>query len=315
VIYLASGADGTATTTNSHWDYDNAAFNNLPVRLITNCETTDVTTQKNLETYCKARWDNPKVIYNVASSQSKAQLITIGNNYQRGDDVMGVIQEKWYKVTDPFASSALAPYRSIPSVGHVMGAWIRAMGLLGIHWSPSTVNTPINGIQDVVGTQFVDAGDRTDLAEAGVNTTMFEPGNGWLIKTFYTPSTQKAYWFAKGILMRSYIMVSVRDSQLITQNEPNSFKRILDAASAIKSFYYQLWLNGSTGSVPEGETFGQSENSDGSLTKFEDHVYVQADLINNPQSSVDAGNRNLDSWFTFPADAASIKIGVGLMLR
>jgi len=74
-------------------------------------------------------------------------------------------------------------------------------------------------------------------------------------------------------------------------------------------------VNGSTGFVPEGETFGQFEKEDGSATKFSDHCQIQADIINNPQANINEGERNLDSWFTYPTPAGSIRIGVGFMLR
>jgi hypothetical protein len=315
VTYLTSGADGTAPTTNSHWGINNATFDNLPIRFLANCETTDVATQKALETYCRGRWDNPKVIYNIAKSQTKSQLITIGNNYQRADDVLGVIIEKWLKVTDPFSTSPLAPYREVPSVGHIMGAWVRSIGALGIHWVPANSNVPLYGVMGLVGTEFTDANDRTDLAEAGVNTIINISGVGYVMATFYTPSVTKEFMFGNGILMREYVKISVVDSQLLSYDEPNTFRRIQNAAVAIQNFYYRLWDVGSTGSVPEGETFGQSINSDGSYTKPTDHFFVQADLVNNPQSSIDNGERNLDSWFTYPAPAASIRIGVGLWLR
>jgi hypothetical protein len=313
VTYLASGADGTAPTTNLHWAADLQLFNNLPVRFLTNAETTVVATQTDGEAYCKGRSDQPKWIYNIASNQTKAQLITIGNGYQRANDVHGVIQEKWYQVSDPFSNSAFSNLRNVPCVGHVMGAWIQCIGTLGIHWIPATANTPIAGIQGVVGTQFTDSGDRTDLCEAGINTTIFVAGQGWVMQNFYTPSTDPVFCFANGLLMRSYMLVSLVAAEVITYNEPNSFVRIVNAADPIRQFYYLLWTKGSTGSVPEGETFGQGYNTDGTLTKFSQHVYVQADAINNPASSVQAGNRNLDSYFTFPSPAGSIKIGVGLM--
>jgi hypothetical protein len=315
VEYLASGADGTAPTLATHYAQDYAYFDDLPVRFLCLSDTTVVDTNKALETYCKGRWDQPKVIYNIASDRTKAQLIVIGNGYQRGDDVLGVIQEKWYYVEDPFATSAYSPSRAVPSVGHVMGAWVRSIGSLGVHWVPATANTPIRGIKGVVGDEFSDALDRTDLAEAGVNTTIFQIGAGYIIKTFYTPSTAKEFMFANGPLMRDYIMVSVVDSLSPTHNEPNSLRRIEDSSMAIWNFFHRLWDVGSTGSVPEGETFGQWIDDDGEATSIEDHVFVQADAINNPQSSINSGERNLDSWFTYPTPAGSIKIGVGLMLR
>ena len=121
--------------------------------------------------------------------------------------------------------------------------------------------------------------------------------------------------FGNGIMMREWHKVSFVDSLFTTQNEPNNFARIKESKMAMLQFFYRNWSVGSTGNVPTGETYGQSINADGTPTKADDHFQVQADLINNPQSTIDAGNRNLDSWFSFPAGAASIKIGVGLLLR
>ena len=67
--------------------------------------------------------------------------------------------------------------------------------------------------------------------------------------------------------------------------------------------------------MPTGETFGQQENLDGTVTAPEDHFQVKADPINNPQSDINAGERTIDSWFSYPAPAGRIKIGVGILLR
>ena len=315
VAYLASGVDGTSPTTAAMWSQDAPLFNSLPVRMIANCETTDTATQKALETYCQARWDNPKVIYNIAEKQTKAQLIAIGNGYQRSDFVLGAISANWLQITDPFSTSPIAPYRDVPNVAAIMGLWIRSIASKGIHFIPATFDMPIYGVQGVAGDQILDDNDRTDVCSAGVNVIQNITGQGIILRSFYTPSTTKEFMFANGIMMRDYIKVSAVDSLTPTQNEPNSFERIKLSADAIKQFLYRLWAVGSTGNVTSGETFGQSIKTDGSVTKPEDHFQVQADLINNPQSSIDAGQRNLDTWFTYPAPAASIKIGVGILLR
>jgi hypothetical protein len=84
---------------------------------------------------------------------------------------------------------------------------------------------------------------------------------------------------------------------------------------AMLVFLYKLWANGSTGTVPEGETFGQSEDENNVPTAPEDHFQVIADLTNNPQSKIDSGERNIWVYFTYPAPAGSIEIGVGILLR
>jgi hypothetical protein len=84
--------------------------------------------------------------------------------------------------------------------------------------------------------------------------------------------------------------------------------------SAILGFLYKLWDSGSTGHVAKGETFGQTQNADGTDTKPEQHFEVVGDIVNNPVASLQAGERNLDCSFTFPAPGGSIVVGVGILL-
>lgn len=317
VTYLATGANGTAPTTAAHYAPSLLAFDDYPVRFLMNPETSTVAVQKAGEVYCRGRTDgdNPKWIYNVAEDQTKAQYITIGNNYQRSDDVLGVIACDWLTVTDPFATSTLAPDRHIPNVGHVMGTWIRSILTLGIHFIPSVNEVSLNGITGIVRTSAFSDDDRTDLAEAGINIIDFVSGSGYIIRNLFTPSTTTEFQFANGILMRDFIKISAIDSLQSSENTPNSFARIKEDKMAILNFLLNLWQRGSTGNVPEGETFGQSINVDGSATTWEDHIQVQADLVNNPQSGIDLGERNIYVWFSYPSPTGSIEIGVGILLR
>lgn len=315
VTYLTGGDNGTSPSTSSHWSQDLLALDNYPVRFIANPETSTETIQKAIETYCKGRDDTPIVIFNVPEDQTKSQLQTIGANFQRSDDVMGVLVGDWVTIKDPFAVSSLAPDRNIPNVGHVMGAWIRCIATYGIHYIPSIHQLPLLGITGIVRTTKFSDDDRTDIAEYGMNIIQFVNGSGYIIRNFFTPSTTVAYQFANGLLMRNYIKVSSEDSLQTSENTPNSFNRVKSDADAIRKFMFKLWRKGSTGSVPEGETFGRIEDEEGNQTSFFYHVQVQADIVNNPQSSLNAGERNLDVYFTYPAPAGSIRIGVGILLR
>jgi len=311
--FLSGGADGTSPSTSIHWSPNLTALDNKPIRMLCNPETSDMSVQKAMETYCRGRWDLPKVIFNVPENLSVSQLITLGNKYQRSDDVLGVIVGNWIKITDPFSTSSFSLDRRIPSVGAVMGLWIRTVGTKGIHYIPCQSDSPLFNVNGVVGDQALDDQERTRLSDAGVNVIQEKAGFGTVVKNFFTPSTTEEFSFANGILMREYFKVSFVESLADTENEPNNFARIKESKMAILQFFYKNWKTGSTGNVPEGETFGQSIKDDGSSTAPEDHFQVQADLVNNPQSSINAGNRNLDSWFTFATPAGSIKIGVGLM--
>lgn len=315
VTYLASGAAGTSPTTLAMWQYGNqTAFDSLPVRFLTNCETTLSTVHASLETYCQARWDNPKVIVNVASNQTLSQLQTIGQSYQRSDRVLSIATAQWLYITDPFATSDIAPPRAVPNVGAVMGAWIRTIGTLGIHYIP-VKQTAIFGVVGIYGTQFPSDADRTTLATAGMNCIEYLAGYGYVIRNFFTGSTTTEFKFANGILMGDFFKVSGVDSLNSSENTPNAFNRITENKMAMITFMRRLWDQGSTGSVPKGETFGIGQNTDGSPTRFEDHVEVIADIINNPNDKVALGERNIDVYYTYPAPAGSIRVRVGIMLR
>lgn len=312
--FLTSGADGTSASA-AAWQFLLSNFDEDPVRFLANPEETLAQVNKDGETYCQGRTDNPKWIYNIPEDQTKAQLVTIGQSYQRSDDVLGVIVANWLKINDPFATSPIAPARHVPNVGHVMGAWIRVVGERGIHYVPAIKQNPLRGALGVVGKTFRDDIDRTDLAENGINLIQNLEGFGLVIRNFFTPSIDTAFQFANGILMRDFIKISVVDALQPSENKPNSLARIREDRTAVLQFLYRLWERGSSGTVPVGETFGQGVRDDGSLAPPEDHWDVVAGPSNNPQSSINAGERNIDIWFSYPAPTGSIKIGVGILLR
>jgi hypothetical protein len=315
VTYNTSGVDGTALTTTTQLDYFLAKFDNLPIRFLAYPESTSESLQKELKTYSLSRSDNPIVITNIAEDRTKAQLITIGNNFQVSEYSPSIIIANWLEVQDPFASSSTAPNRHVPNVGHVMGAWIRCIGQLGIHFIPATNATILRGCLAVVGDTMESDTDRTDVAKAGVNVIQKITGVGIKIMNCFMTSTDIAYIFGNAIAMRNYIKVSTQDSLAPSENTPNSFNRIQSDKMAVLTFMYQLWEKGSTLTVATGETFGQSFNDDGTPTVAEDHFQVIADLINNPQSLINIGERNIWVYFTAPTPAGSLVIGVGILIR
>ncbi len=315
VVYNTSGAEGTAINSVEAINAFLPNFNNLPIRMLANPETTDVSQQKALITYSLSREDdNPIVLVNIAEDQTKAQLIQIGAGYQKSVFNPGVITANWIKVTDPFSSSVIAPPRTIPNVGHVMGAWINSIENNGIHWVPATSKTIINGALDVQGDQFLNDNDRTDLINSGINVIQNKSGIGIKIGNWVTISTATEYQFGNGILMRNFIKISVIDSLQPIENTPNTLSRINDTRNLIISFMRGLWNTGSNGNVKLGVTFAQ-EIINTVATNFEDHVEVQGDNINNPNSELQIGNQNYKIYFSFPAPAQSIRIGVGILLR
>lgn len=317
VVYLTTGADGTAPTTSAHWSADLTAMDGLPIRFLTNPETVSVSIHKAGETYCKSRNDTPIWSAVIEKDKTLSQLKVIGSGYQRSDDVMQVNVADWIGVSDPFNSSSIAPDRYIPNVGAVIGAWIRTIATFGVHYIPCIDQIVLQGVNSLANTNLGDVSDdiRTQLAEYGMNLIQFVSGGGYRIRNFFTPSTSVDFEFANGILMRNFIKISSQDSLQSSENTPNSYNRIREDRDAINSFMFKLWFNGSTNNVPEGETFGIQVNTDGTLTTPADHFEVIADAVNNPISSINAGQRNIMVYFTYPTPAGSIEIDVGIMLR
>lgn len=316
ITYLTSGADGTAATTAAHYSVDLTAFDNSDIRFICNPETTDIDIQKAIEVYCSNRTDTPIVIANIVENQTLSQYSVLGSKYQRSNDVFQVNVANWLLVSDPYNVSPTAPYRAVPNGGAVMGAWIQSIAKNGIHVIPCITSISLSSISGVENDNLgnLEDDDRTTLAEYGINIIQFVSGNGYMIRNFFTPSMDEATRFANSILMRNFVKVSAEDSLQSSENTPNSFNRIKQDADAILAFMDRLWDVGSTGNVQIGETFGQLQNIDETFTDRLDHYSVIADAINNPITSIQAGERNIDVTFTFPAPAGSIEISVGLKL-
>jgi phage tail sheath protein FI len=314
-VYLTSGAAGTAIATTEAMDYWLSKFNSKPIRMLCYPESTSQTYQDRLLVYSNSRDDNPIIIITIAEDRTESQLKQIGQNYQKSDYQPGIIVANWLEKDDPFSNSVLAPDRTCPPGGHVMGAWIRCIQQNGIHCIPATDDIPIYGVKGVKGDFFEDDNDRTEIAEAGVNLIQEKQGVGIKIANFFTVSTATEYLFGNGILMRNYLKISAEDSLAKTENTPNVYNRITASRMALLTFMYTLWKRGSNGDVSEGETFGQSFNEDGTKTKATDHFEVTADLTNNPQSAINLGQRDIDIYFSYPSPAGSIFIGVGILLR
>jgi len=315
-VYLTSGSDGTAPSTVVQWNASLAAFDNLPVRMLTNAETSNVDIQKAGENYCASRDDTPLWHILLPENQTKDQLEDLGAQYQRSGLAFGIIVADWIKIPDAFNTAPNAPLRTIPNVGHIMGAWINSIDQNGIHYIPATDQTVLARVSGLASENLGDISDRdrTSIAESGVNIIQNIRGSGDRIRNFFTISTGTADRFGNAVIMRNFFKVSFEDSLREAENKPNTFPRIRANRQAMLNFFYDLWNRGSNGRAPLGETFGQFELADGSLSTPDDHFSVQADAINNPVSGLQAGEQNYEAYFSAPTPAGSIEVAVGLLV-
>lgn len=314
IVWLESGADGTNASTVTQWARSLAAFDNLPVRYLGNVETTNEDVYTAGELYCNSRVDDkPKWIGNFQKDPTKAQAIELGRRHQRSNYVSGLGVTTWLKVSDPFSTSPNAPAREIPNVGAIIGSTIYAKETYGIHYSPATEETSIQGIVGLVNDNMpenFDDGDRTNVLNAGLNMIIEAEGGGYRTGNLVTFSTAKEWVFSEAGIMNSFIRVSVIDSLRSKENKPTTFARGDAQSKAITTFMYKLYSKGSTGGAPLGETFGASAEN----PNFLDLVEVQFDPINNPQEELNLGNTAFDIWFNIPSPNGSITIGTGRLV-
>jgi len=316
VTYLESGTDGTAPASVSDWNTVYALLDNQPVRLIANVETSNADYQAALESYCLNREDNPiAVLVGQFDISTKALCVAAGQAFQRSDEVDAVYVHNWVGVSDPFASSYAAPKRAVPNAGHLMGEWIASIATYGIHASPARRAITIKGASEVYGFQALDDEDRTELAEAGCNVLQAVSGLGVILRNLFTVSTASEFRYSNAVIQRNFIKVSCVESLQDSENSPNSIASVREDRMACLQFMNRLWAKGSTGNVKEGETFGQYEKDDGTTSTKDDAFEVIADASNNSVATLQAGNRNVDMWFMFPAPAGSIRVGVGLIYK
>lgn len=316
VTYLAGGTDGTQPASVSDWNTVYALLDNKPVRMVANVETSNASYQSALESYCNNREDNPiAFLVGQYDLSTKALVIAAGQGFQRSDEVDGVFVHNWIGISDPFSSSASAPKRAIPAAGHLMGEWIASIATYGIHSSPARRVLSIKGASEVYGYQALDDDDRTDLADAGVNVLQLISGRGIVLRNLFTSSTAPEFRNATAVIQRNFYKVSIVDSLQESENTPNDIGHVREDRMAVIQFMHRQWKYGSTGSVKEGETFGQYENEDGTTSTEDDAYEVIADASNNSVVTLQAGERNIDMWFMSPTPAGSIRVGVGLLYK
>jgi hypothetical protein len=313
--FLASGSDGTAPSTASDWNlYSN--FDIYPIRYLFNTDTTLSGVNIAGEAYCGNRLDTPQWLYNVPAQQTKAQLITIGQSYQRSNQVNGEIVAGWRNVADPIGVGA-NPVLRIPNVGAIVGTWIRAFYTGGVHRSPAGDDFPLIGFvstPDATENNFSET-DRADLQNAGINIIQDLQGRGTLNRSFITPSTNSAYLFGKWNLLQNFIKISSVESNYAAENRPNRISMLKNIGQAILDFGEKLF----EGSYPfgidrENGAFGQFFNVDGTVSTFDQIFQVQVDQFNNPNSAIINGQGSIFVYFYPSPDLRELGIGVGILI-
>jgi hypothetical protein len=314
ITYLTSGSDGTSPSSASDWNLY-SAFDNKDIRFLFNSDSSLKEVNEAGENYCTNRLDTPIWMYHIPKNQTKNQLITIGQGYQRSNQVQGLIASSYRSVINPIGVGA-NPTIEIPVVGGVTGNIVYSFYAFGFHRAAAGDDMPLLGFTSS-GTTNEDnftEDERTELCQAGINITQNIPGRGLLLRSFYTPSTNLGALFANYLVMQNFIKISSVESLYKVENRPNRLSSLKIYADSIKDFGKKLYDGSFPFGIDSDGAFGEFTKQDGTLSGFEDVFIVQADQFNNPNSQIIIGEGNIFVRFFPAAPLTSLGIGVGVTI-
>jgi len=313
INFLENGSDGGSPTI-ADWNNLLTSFDNANVRFLFNAESSEKEVNVFGENYCQSRLDTPIWIYHIPKNLSKEQLISLGNFYQRSNQVQGIIVSSYRKVFDPIGVGA-NPSLSIPLCGAIAGLFVRSFYSFGFHRVPAGDDLPILGFlaEKTTEDEFSED-DRTDICQAGVNIVQYIQGRGLINRSAYTPSTNTGALFINYLVMQNFIKISSVESLYKVENRPNKLSLLKTYADSIKDFGKKLYDGSFPFGIDSNGAFGQFFKADGSVSTFEDVFIVQADQFNNTNSQLAIGEGNIFVRFFPPAPLTSLAIGVGVVI-
>jgi len=312
---LTGGSDGTAPSSSADWNDLLASFDSFPIRLLGNADSTVSGVNVAGEAYCTERLDTPVWISNITKDLTKDELITVGNGFQRSDQVQAVLSYGWRNVSDPIGDGA-NPVIRIPNIGGVMGNWIKTFYRLGFHRVPAGEDSPMSGYVDTpnLPEDSWSEDDRTDLLAAGINLIQARPGKGVLLRSFRTLSTNVGALFGHYLIMQNFFKISTVESLSQAENRPNKLSKLKEYGQKINDFGYKCWQGSFPfGIDPEG-AFGSFKKEDGTDSTFADVFIVQADEFNNDQAAINVGEGDIATRFYPPPLLESLAVGVGVVI-
>lgn len=257
------------------------------VQLLMCPETDSATFVAGALSYCQNRGDCMFVGHTPLGHDAGASK-TYGQGFQ-GDKVYGALYFPWIRVADPIGTQ-----KWIPPTGHILGVYARTERERGIWKAPAGNAAKINGALDVRH-QITNA-VHTDLVKNGsVNAVRFIPGQGIVIDSSRTLSTNTIWLYVNVRLLFNFVKSSLMGGLRWVVQEPNDatlWNKV--KYNSVVPFLMGLWRRGAFGSGLPEETFT-----------------VKIDSENNPPASVQQGILNIEVYFYPVRPAETIVITVG----
>jgi phage tail sheath protein FI len=262
-------------------------FDIYAVQLVCCPETTHDNWVDAALTYCANRGDC-MFVGHLPENDSLSDARTYGQAWQ-ADKRYGALYFPWIRVRDP-----LGVQKWIPPTGHVLGVYARIEGERGIWKAPAGNAALVNGALDVK-LQMTDA-DHTDLVKNGsVNAVRFIPGQGIVIDSSRTLSTNPLWLYVNVRLLFNFVKSSLKSGLRWVVQEPNDqtlWNKV--KFNAVTPFLMGLWRRGAFGpGAPE------------------DVFTVKIDAENNPPANIQQGILTVEVYFYPSRPAETIVIMVG----
>lgn len=209
-------------------------------------------------------------------------------NFQ-GKKIYGALYFPWIQVADPIGTR-----RWIPPTGHTLGVFARTERERGIWKAPAGSAARLSGALDVK--YHITDTDHTSLVKsAGVNAVRFISGQGIVIDSSRTLSTNALWLYVNVRLLFNFVKSSLKNGLKWVVQEPNTpelWNKV--KYNSVTPFLMGLWRRGAFGPGGPEEVFT-----------------VKVDAENNPPANIQQGIFTVEVYFYPSRPAETIIITVG----
>lgn len=312
VVFLASGSDGTAPSTVSDWESIQPYFTDTKINFFLNTGTTDKDVRKNYEVWSRSIDSFPLYLQPIQdyandweSLENEGKGFLVSEGWSQTALFYG-----WRYVSDPIGDTGS---KKIPVIGKVLGKWMYAIHSGSTHRGLSEAEFVLDG--DVTGSQKIYEDDmnvwngtvRTRLYNAGVNIVQYVQGTGLLTRNFRSPSND---YLARDLHIHAINQLLKFWAEEFLKDLEGKAAKFLEVQKKAIQVENQLLIPLHQGSFPPyvvSETAGvngsgafRDVNENDEVASVSDIARVIVDRFNNPKSSFNNGDVNMDNgWVPY----------------
>lgn len=288
---LESGSDGSYANTDDEANAYAAAvdlYDLVDIQLLCCPETHAAELVSKALSHCQNKGDRMF----AGHTPSEMEAANIRDAYSKdfqGDKVYGALYFPWIQINDPIGKR-----KWVPPVGHILGVYARTERERGIWKAPAGNAAKLNGALDV---KFhINDTDHTSLVKkAGVNAVRFISGQGIIIDSSRTLSTNSLWLYVNVRLLFNFVKSSmVTGLRWVVQEPHNESLWNKVKFNSVTPFLMGLWRRGAFGPGTPGEVFT-----------------VKVDAENNTPANIQQGIFTCEIYFYPSRPAETIVLIVG----